>query len=362
MAAAIRAASRFATLREQVSVLLACMLSFTWPHAALAALDGVVAHFPSTSSGMIARSRGDRELYWLDNDRVVFIGSKAGETRIEKGQQFPRNDLFVWNIAKDDIRRVAELTSTSEICLASDKYVRYHFEKDGVQIVRFGEFSRTHEAELDVQAIKDEILSVSPISCREYNPKLLRKRYGNWALPLLNRGEYLDRSSGDTSEPMRYFPSDGSAQISLATIPKRKVRSIPRYSEYLKKYVFQEVRSRTGPDTSYRLWLLDHRGKVTEAILPAGPWMAGSVGASPAHGNRWVMFSHALDTAKGGIGAAGIYLIDGARADRIAKGYPHAFAVSPDGCKVVTAIETEPRQEKSQPVVWMFDMCAKRGK
>lgn len=319
-------------------------------------LDRLLGRYPAKDSGMIARSADQHRLGWLDNQRIVFIGSKPGETRIERGLKFPRNDLFTWNIATGEIRREAELSNTSGICIAPG-HVRYHFERDGVAIVRFGEFGRTHENEVDVQAMNDGILVVSPVSCREYNPKLLKRRYGDWALPLLERGEYLDKTSGHYLEPMRYFPPDGTDPIPLPKIPNRNVFPIPRFSEYLGKYVFEEMRSRSGSEYPQRMWLLDRNGNVEEMVLPAGPWMAGSVGAMPAR-DGWVMFSHAQGL-KGGFGAAGIYLVQDKKATRLMTGYPHAFAVSPDGCKAAVAIETEARRETARPRVWMIDLCAK---
>jgi hypothetical protein len=319
-------------------------------------VDKWLGRYPSKDSGVLARSRGDTELHWLDNERIVFIGSKPGETRIENGRPFPKSDLFVWNIRTGDIRRMAELSNRSRLCV-SPGYVRYDFERDGVLYVRFVEFFATHEMEADVQAMKDGILAVSPVSCREYNPKLLKRRYGDWALPLLKPGEYLDKTSPHYVTPLRYFPEDGSDPIALPKIPNRDVIAIPRYSEYLGKYVFDELRRRSGTEFSQRVWLLDRKGNVEETVLPAGPWMAGSVRAMPGQGG-WVMSSHALDL-KGGFGAAGIYLVESGQAIRLITGYSHAFAVSSDGCKVATSIEVKPREETARPRVWMIDLCAK---
>jgi hypothetical protein len=319
-------------------------------------LDRMPSRYPSKDSGILARGQDRHGLGWLDNERIVFIGSKLGETRIERGREFPRNDLFVWNIATGEIQRHAELSRTSGICVAPG-YVRYHFERDGVPYVRFGVFGRTDEAEVDVQAMKDGILALSQVSCREYNPKLLKRRYGDWALPLLEPGEYLDRTSGHYNEPMRYFPEDGADPISLPKIPNREVIAVPQYSTYLGKYVFNELRRRSGPEFTQRLWVLDRQGRVDVIVLPAGPWMAGTVRAMPALGG-WVMRSHALNIGRG-FGAAGIYLIEGKRVTRLMVGYPHAFAVSPDGCKTAVSIETEQRKETARPRVWVIDLCAK---
>jgi hypothetical protein len=304
---------------------------------------------------MIARSQDRHGLNWLDDERIVFVGSKPGETRIERGQELPRTDLYVWNVSTGAIRREAELSSTSGICVAPG-HVRYHFERDGVSYVRFGEFSRTHEVEVDVQAMKDGILAVSPVSCREYNPKLLKRRYGDWALPLLEPGEYLDRTSGQYAEPMRYFPSDGSAPIPLSKIPTRNVFPMPRYSEHLDKYVFNEQRNVTGSKIPARIWLLDRKGNTESASVRSGPWMAGYVELMP-YRNGLVMSSRA-GAFGGNEEAAGIYVVKDGQVALTKAGMPHAFVVSPDGCKVATSIDVD-RKENARPTVWMIDLCAK---
>jgi len=306
-------------------------------------------------SGWATRAGLRSHFSWLDNQRIIFVG--AEHQTIDEGEgKAGIYQLAVWNPLAGTVSRVAELSARSSLCVAGS-YVRYQIERDGVWFVRYGEFGHTNEAELDVQAFRDGILAVSPVSCREYNPKLLRKRYGNWSLPLTEPGEYLDKTAGDYAQPMRYFPSDGSDAIALTGIPTRAVDRTPRYSYFKQAYVFQEIRRQSGSNIPHRVWLLTKDGNVEEITLPAGPWMAGSVGAMPAR-SGWVMWSHALDVGRGH-GAAGIYLLRQGGAVRLMTGYPHGLAVSPDGCKVAASIETERVARVSQPRLWMVDMCSK---
>src|SRR5882672_620351 len=66
-------------------------------------LDRLLGRYPAKDSRMLARSQSEHDLHWLDNERIVFIGSKPGETRVENGRQFPKADLFRWNITTGDI-------------------------------------------------------------------------------------------------------------------------------------------------------------------------------------------------------------------------------------------------------------------
>lgn len=307
-------------------------------------------------SGMLARARMDGEIYWLDNRQVVFIGFKEGDTRLDThGQVLPKVGLFVWNTASGELRRHAELSSVASLCL-SGGYVRFSFERGGQRFVRFGDFGSEREIELDVQAVQDGALAVSPFSCREYNPKLLRGRYGANALPLVESGEYLDRAVRHDPGSMKYFPKDGSDPIALR-IPHRNVLTIPRYSEYARKYVFRDIRSTIAVDIPAKFWLLDRSGVVQDLTLPQGLWLAGVVDAMPIH-NGWVMTSTAIAFGRRP-DASGLYHVGKTAPVRVMRGLPHSFAVSENGCKVAIAIDSDLR-EKTRPSLRMIDFCSAR--
>ena len=317
-------------------------------------LDSGSQSYQVKDSGLLGRSGKPHDLYWLDSDRIIVIASKSGEMRVEKGNQFSRDDLFVWNVITDEVRREDTLSWGSELCVAP-RYLSYLFERDGVRYIRFGKFQLTHEVEFDEQAIADGILALSRVSCKEYNPKWLVKRYGRWAIPLMEPGEYLDRTQGHFVEPMRYFPADGAESIPLPNIPNRNVIRTPRYSEYLNKYVFNELLTHFAESSRQRAWLLDRQGRVQEITLPSGPWMAGSIDALPAK-SGWVFTSTAIAIGRR-VDAAGIYLLRNQQVIRLISGYPHAFAVSPDGCKVAVALDRD-SERMSRATIQMINLCS----
>jgi hypothetical protein len=317
-----------------------------------------IGHYQIKESGIVARSQSDRGLYWLDDHTVLAIGFLSKR----KNENFTGDDktfrLLVWNTISNEIVVEPEIREVGGLCVAPG-YVRYQFERDGEQYVRFGTYGRTREKVLDIQAMKDGILAVSPVSCREYNPKLLRLRYGQWSLPLLAPGEYLDRADIHDVSWMRYFPEDGSEPIDLTEIPKRDVERVPRYSRVLGRYVFAELRRRVAKDEEQRFWLLDRRGRVEAFTIPAGPWMTGTTDAMPARA-AWVLMSKAIGL-RGGYGAAGLYVLRGAEVERVVGGYPHAISVAPSGCGVAVAIDVSGRSDESRPMIMAIDIC-KRGK
>ena len=295
------------------------------------------------------------DVYWLDKQRIAFIGQKGEEYRVENGQRLAPSDLFVWDIRSGMVRKHADLSAFGFLCVRRH-FVRFGFTREGIRYVGMGDWGREHLVEEDTQALRDGILAMSPISCREYNPKLLQKRYGKNPLPLLSKGEYLDRTLGQYVEPLRYFPEDGSKPVPLSEIPNREVNTTPRYSEYLDRYVFHAVNFRWGEKFVQRMWLVNRRGAVTVATIPAGPWMEGSPSAMPT-ARGWLLASTALKTAAG-MNAAGMYLVRDQRVVRILPGVPHWYAISPDGCKAAVAIDTDLKRVTHVRIM-MIDICSK---
>lgn len=309
--------------------------------------------FDVKDSGYSGRPFSAPDVYWLDKQRIAFIGHKREEYRVEDGQKLARSELFVWDIQSGTVRKHADLGAFGFLCVRHH-FVRFGFTRGGMRYIGMGHWGREHVVKEDTQALTDGILAMSPISCREYNPKLLRKRYGKNPLPLLSKGEYLDRTLGHYIEPLRYFPEDGSKPVPLSEIPNREVNTTPRYSEYLDRYVFHAVNFRWGETFVQRMWLVNRRGAVTMAAIPAGPWMEGSPSAMPT-ARGWLLASTALKNT-----AAGMYLVRDQRAVRILSGLPHWYAVSPDGCKAAVAIDIDLRRSTHVRIM-MINICSKGG-
>ena len=345
------------TMRTSLLVLTAHLLFLVYlPTGSAASSNPQSAHegYQVAESGHLGRAGVFRQdIYWLDDDRIVFVGVEPGEFRTERGRRVASDNLYVWNVKTAKIRKHAELSWNASLCV-SGNYVRFNFARAGVEMVAFGDFAREHEHELDIQAMKDGILAVSPVSCQEYNPKRLKKRYGANPLPLRNRGEYLDRTTGHYVEPLRYFPADGGEPVKLAAIPNRDVNTTPIYSAFAKKYVFGSWQKSIDSRAPKRMYLLDKSGDVQHYDTPVGSWMGGRVHALPA-ATGWILTSTAVGQSQS-IGAAGVYLAHGQRTIRLIKGIPYTFAISPNGCGVAVSIDMD-WGRASAPRIVALNVC-----
>jgi hypothetical protein len=325
-------------------------------------------------SGFVGRVVGLQDIYWIDDELVLFVGRKPGEIYVKSdGRRIPNNWIHVWNInsgkVKSEAYAVGEIrnlcyqsvfsreTLPKSLLPIEQGFVRYGFEREGVSYKRFGRLFVEREVEVDTRAIKDGLLAVSPISCREFNPAKLRNKFGVNPLPLLEPGEYLDRGTQPgygAVQPLRYFPSEGHAPISLPNIPVGEVIATPRYSDYTKTYVFQDLRPTMGSEIPARLWLLSKAGAVEEYSIPTGPWMDGVVRAMPT---RKGLFVTSTAIGRNSPKAAGGYLISGTRAVQILSGLARSFSISPDGCRIAISISTYDADETPDSRIGMVDVC-----
>lgn len=343
----------------------------------IGAQESIQGKYRVVDSGYFGRVQAAQDVYWIDNEQVLFLGGGPRDQKAPGTQQGnAREGLYIWNAESGAINAVDErLTTLQSVCFRSaftwksppkddgpivQGYVRYVYKHETTFYVGFGMLFRARERELDVQAIRDGISDVSPVSCKEFNPKQLKKRYGENPLPLLEPGEYLDRTSQDPAraQPLRYFPESGGAAVALTKIPPTAVLATPRYSEYSKKYVFKELRSDMGPNSPMKMWMLDRSGGIQEFVLPTGPWMSGSPDAMPSR-NGWFVTSTAVAVASPG--HAGGYVASKGSVTRAVVGWPRSFAISPSGCRVAISISDHERKEVSAPKIKMIDLCSKEN-
>lgn len=344
------------------------LLWAAWIVAAVLCADSATAadlRLQIRDSGYLGRTDFTQNIYWVDNENILFIGTSGGHITLQNDHREAGDALLVWNLRSGIVRPVDEsVRGIRSLCFRSvftsktppkygvpleQGYVRYVHERDGIPYVRFGRLFSERERPLDTQAIKEGTLSISPVSCREFNPKQLKGIYGRNPLPLIDADEYLDRTDQDVTEArlLRYFPSRNSSGVDLR-IASQDVFATPRYSEYSDKYVFWELRTRFAPAEVQRVWLLDRSGAVHQTVIPAGPWMQGATYAMPSK-KGWFFVSMATSN-----NAGGAYLLGDKGVSKIVAGYPGSFAISPDGCKAALSINGE---TGVAPRTKMIDLC-----
>ncbi len=275
-----------------------------------------------------------QSVYWIDNDRVLFLGSRRDRiSPLSEREDSLKTLLLEWNIQSAQLKTHAELGLYSGLCFDGG-YIRYHF-KDGADVViRAGEFG--HEVQIPNRITRT--IRLNNLTCREYDATAVAESVGKGFRPLKEEhGYWGGRSSMGGNSFSTYLKKQANA-LSEHTVPIRNVGFPIRWSTFSQAYVFRRAESLfSASHTSGKLWLLFPAGAVKEIDIPPGPWFAGST----QYGITKVgVFISSKAIGNHGIGHAGGYVLDvhtGAIRQVIA-GYIHSFDVSPDGCKVAASV------------------------
>jgi hypothetical protein len=340
------------------SCTVAIFLTAALAHAVTLPIRDVRPH-EIKDSGYIGRAGGiSADVYWLDNNRLIFIGAKPGEyVEPSVGIRFRKYDLHVWNVNAKAVTRHHEGSLYASVCVFKGN-IRFEFDKNGSRYILEGEFGRETIRQLDEEAAeerrKHERL-VNRITCREYR-RTAMPSLGHQVEPLLE-GEFASQDRQPRNGGVghwKYWPRKGSpVTVDMTT----DVIGIERYSEYLDSYVVHRyTRGQVFGDTvTHRWWLMDRNGVARDFSPPTGAWMRGSTFVAPTKRGLF-MISHAVQGS--GNGAAGGYLFERGELKRIIEGLPTTFDVSPDGCRVALAISEWRRDINVMPSVKVIELCS----
>ena len=302
--------------------------------------------YPILDSGFPA---ADHQVYWLDNERVIFVGYKAGEyTDLEKrgdggkGKKI-HTGIFIWDTKQNRVTKYAD--SEASLCYA-DGYIAYRLPRGpdntdprGMDFRRAGQMGEEKPYE---RRSKSQNLRGNPLTCKDfdYGPSLSSNRK-IW--PLRDEHGYLDLGvlGGQVSlknTPITLYPP-GKQGIPLR-IGRREIARIDYYAfrgaYFVSRHFYDKAGNQQYPwpkGISQIEWWLYPDGKVDEVKIISGPWEGGGVVRFFPTRQGIFLVSHKLKNYKEA-GIAGGYYVRGARFEKLITGYITRAAVSPDGCKV----------------------------
>src|SRR5262245_42694937 len=123
-------------------------------------------------SGYVGRVQAIQDVFWIDNEQILFLGWKSGNQILgEDGQIVPKDGIHVWNIKTGAIRAIdGEASQVRSVCFqsaftwrnpprgdlpTSQGYLRYVFGRGNSIYVAFGGLDRSRIRELDTSALKE---------------------------------------------------------------------------------------------------------------------------------------------------------------------------------------------------------------
>lgn len=299
--------------------------------------------YPVYDSGAWADPFGSADIYWLDNNRVIFRSVQDNDKRRVTVGPF---NLSIWEIGKG-VKPYTEYYPSVTVCVRDDMIHRTQKDASGNVQRFYGKFGEEKPFEFP----KTKGTFFDELNCHpNENPEILAKRAaGRAIIPLLDRHGYLDRGAVSGEESLR----------PVSTIFYR-----PGHSEYLKlpvrighvnyyafkdAYLFQADFSPDAPATFKSRWpsgilpggvkgWLYPEGRIEPLIIPAEPWpdkkvpKFGSGSLNPLRNGFLVRTGKAKGPKDAG--TLGGYLLSNKKLVKVVGGYLSELTVSPDGCKV----------------------------
>ena len=372
----------------------------------LAACDTKESHYVPKSTepyqrweapGVWGASTGARNIYWLDNERVLYVGR-------EEEEPHERATLRIWTPATGKVEILGP--ARGELCYFRG-YVQYVDSIKGVVYsMQEGELGGVLESVPDSSARHKDLYAkgfrVHPITCRYYQSKDLAPGE-NCKKPLLPGHGYLDVKGGRCEEavqeriatlrlrgpgdeaaraelnrmdvelprnPIRYFPESGPPVVlPIEANEFHSAGPIYEYLEWKGQYQFPQGRGKGQPthitsdwpkDQDYVVYLFSSTGAVERVSIPvrehfiAKPGRVaitkgGLVAMSPGFANdlkqrHW-----------------GLVLYPGRRPEVLDDGVTEEMALSANGCRIAYSRRTGDAT-KASPVVTRvraLDLCSR---
>ncbi len=311
-------------------------------------LSAAPSPYPVMDSGVWADGIRNPEIYWLDNNRVIFKGSDEKEKTKHHTGKF---NISIWELGKGI--QVYAKDVVPGLCLNSDGIIYYGLlakSPQGTEQYRYGKFG-SEQTFAKPAGVKK--FYWDRVNCKLTElTKILEQRKGRAITPLLDRHGYLELgptgAGSSENNPITFSRTDGK----VIELPLRR-REVDRVAYFVFKdayFVYGEYYSSEAKGvtnvwpkkvTRYVWWLYPD-GRVEAVKFPDGPWVKETKPGSGYVTYNTVLYptrhGYLLGTGKSkstkDSGTVGAYLLRNDKLIKLVDGYFRSPAVSPDGCKV----------------------------
>lgn len=283
-----------------------------------------------------------RQPYWLDNERVIFKGFEVGSyskqmheaSRLERrakgyDEHGMHTGYYIWDTKKNEVTLYKD--KITNLCV-EDGIVVYETDDGNKTTVLMGALSEESPIDISPEQLNNGLSA----NCWVRRPKRTEAQQGRHILYLRPGWGYLDIGPTDPPRdpkaPVLYYKEGVSKPIELP-IPAGRlmnagyVRFVPHENRHL---IAEGNVSRRR-----EAWFMTSDGKVSEVILPSGPWLSERL----YRVKGGIFLSSAYTQGKRSNVPPGAYLVpDGQWWQLLFIGRQGKAAVSPDGCKVAMTI------------------------
>jgi|CXWL01.1.fsa_nt_gi hypothetical protein len=323
--------------------------------------------YPIVDSGVWATNSFPGDVYWIDNERVLFLGNEDGKPVAKEHEAF-----VLWDTTKNSVtvqkQNVSSLCYRNGIVLLGQKIDN---PAGGPWKYRF---FRGPLGDEQPQAKEDKDL-LDYMNCRIVKNKTAsdKRPPGRY---LLEEDGYLGRGKQQPSDqranpPIMYFKGEDSEGIPLP-FGVRQVENI-EYYDFKKAYFLYGwfydakiggVTTLWPKNLPHPLWWFTPEGSTTEVLIPSGPWNAGGgVFFTPSQRGVLVTYQGGVKSNRDS-GTQGVYLVqENGVTEKLIGGFVHRIGLSPNGCKVAFSHAPNPEADRrpnntNRRTLKMIDLCS----
>lgn len=346
-------------MKYRISVLALVLVALVSPQ--LSAWGESTPPYPIVDSGVWATNGYPGDLYWLDNERVLFLGSETSKP-IGQDDQW----LLIWDTEKNSVTKYKQ--HVMNFCYRNGIILYRVVARQSDSGKRTWTFYRGK--------LNDEVIDQTPdrkedkLNCHYISvwPKFPQ---GKAQTILREQDGYLVRDETTANVkfenyPLLYYKSETKEIVPLPfrRYEADRVNYYPfrqAYFLYPASYFTQGTHLTPWPqNVPLYIWWLFPDGKIDKIEIPLGEWARGGLTFYPMLEGIFVVNRHSRSYRDPG--NAGGYLVQGTAVKKLVSGVlTDASAVSPDGCRI--AFSHAPSQDadrfdaKNRRRLKMIDVC-----
>lgn len=279
--------------------------------------------YPILDSGFPARSND--KLYWLDNDRVIFVSLGPKPKSLEEKWGIPV--IYIWDTRTN---KITEYKRSAEDLCYSDGYIVYAVVKrpyDPLDPARWYAGPMGHEQEvIPPKGLADNSVIQNPHTCRWVERPEYAK--GRRAMPLRDRDGWLvdskPSSVNELGEWLLYRP--GGAVVNTGAPTNLHMVS---WVGFVQKYFMSDYANGRPKSGCMRYWWIQPDGQITASCQDVVPLLSqwkGNLGLNPTPIGILVTAVKLTDHDRIG----GFYRIEAGQTKRMLK---YGGTWSSNGCK-----------------------------
>lgn len=307
--------------------------------------------YPVLDSGMTASTDGGDKIYWMDNDRVIFVSYGPKPKTVEEQRQ-RKPSIYIWDTRDNNIKKYAD---GSALCY-HDGYIRYAFYGDDIPKVdpelshrtfwKEGAFGNETIKTAEFATVEEYRAWYRSNPLNRYTCKLVERPSsmdGKVWLPLLGQHGALEwetdtvPGASETEQPVVFRRSSDNKAIPLK-ITRGDIALTTRryYMKYRDAYFFQEQVNWgiVQNNDCIRYWWMSNKGYVEascQSIVPVKNVSKYGVSLYPTKKGVLVSAGKANDYDAGTLA---LYLETSNEYQKLITGGHEKLSLSANGCNL----------------------------